>query len=704
MVNWNSFWEFISIFNNLFQFLISFVGITTLLFVISRKYIEPVTTLYKKRGLGLSHLIKVLWICKRKPKTLIRNFVEYAAFYSAGRYLSKTEWADMLIEFEDDLKQNGTELTFAVDNCLTILSNDFIKITNEYFTYFKNPKVRETFLIDTKEPIGFITQLEIKEGQLSSLVLLNGLLSRYEDNWSAIISRYISSNFIAGDVEILAEELYFTFAWLLWGPSIELKGQDNFYKLCQYSYGDESNSVKVILEDTDAIDPLWSYINRYRGKIGVTTAIKCRLMEEKDYLEKYIDRFNPQNNYYLSRDDDDSQFILSLVDHEVINGYKGLHYYCTAYVWIIFEADNKRKAFSPQNSVVFFEHANIVNKENYEFSVKQLIEKCFNHFDIIFADEKYDNRTYNYCLSMNSYIDDLFKAEYARRIADAKGHPYQNRININTVYSERDVFFEIDRFFSCNANLKSVEVNIEDPNTINDLAVFYTSIYINEFKDPNERETLENMLASLKDDAEEITKNRYHIILVKNLSGTIVGGAIFDYFHETNSGVIEFISVGSAYQSMGIGSFLYNTIYEKLNQDSKENNKITLANIFCEIEDPHTLAPNASKKYYAFWKKYGFRKLDFKYIQPSLDESKSSVDTLWLLAYSLDQTDKSKLDLSPKTVSSVTHDYIKYAMRIEDPHQNPYYQKMHKEISSYDSINLLSLSDLYTEEVNHATR
>lgn len=372
-----------------------------------------------------------------------------------------------------------------------------------------------------------------------------------------------------------------------------------------------------------------------------------------------------------------------------------MHYYCTAYVWIIFEAINSRKVFSPQHSVVFFEHANIVNNENYEFSVNQLIEKSFNHFDRIFKDEKFSNRKYRYCLSMNNHIHQKFLLEYYKRVESDSKNQYKNRISIIPEYAERDIFFEFDRFFSCNANLKCIEVNIDDENTINDLAVFYTSIYINEFKDPNERETLENMLSSLRMNSEDNNANKYHIIIAKNLSGTIVGGAIFDYYIKTNSGVIEFISVGSSFQSMGIGSFLYNTIYEKLNQDAKKNSKINISNIFCEIEDPSTLEKNASRKYYEFWKKYGFKKLNFNYIQPSLDDNKSVVDTLWFITHTINNPDNSSSSVPSDTVLNTIHDYIKFAMRIEEPIKNPQFYSMKDEIERNQSVELISLCDLY---------
>jgi hypothetical protein len=72
---------------------------------------------------------------------------------------------------------------------------------------------------------------------------------------------------------------------------------------------------------------------------------------------------------------------------------------------------------------------------------------------------------------------------------------------------------------------------------------FYAEIYVSEFPDPNERESLENMLAYIQQrEAGGYSPNNYHIIIALD-GGDPVGCVVADYFAGPNAGVIEYIAV-----------------------------------------------------------------------------------------------------------------------------------------------------------------
>ena len=198
------------------------------------------------------------------------------------------------------------------------------------------------------------------------------------------------------------------------------------------------------------------------------------------------------------------------------------------------------------------------------------------------------------------------------------------------------------------------------------------------FPDADERESFNNLLLYLKN-AENAEKYRYHIILAKDNNGNVVGGAIFNYFVESNSGVIEFIVVKTDTQSSGIGTLLYKQILIIMQREAKKLAKKKLGYVFCEIDAPGFGKSN-NKKYLYFWNKHNYWHLDFSYVQPSLSPTQAPVLGLWFIVSSQQGTDLS--ELKGELILSVIHDYMKYAMQIDNPKENTDYLKMKEELLS----------------------
>ena len=658
--------EVISIFNNIFQFIATFLGLYAVFIILSNRYKKPLVLLLKPLGLTGMSWCKILWICKSKPKVYIRVFIEYAIIRSGGVHQSKVEWKEILFGFERMLRKSKEDNRYLVkiENCTKLLSSDISMSIKAYYDYFEQPKVRTFYLIKKKTPIEWLLEIRIAEGFMSPLFLLSGLLARYEDNWSTFIARFVSGNFTQRQGAVLPEELYFTFAWLLWGPSYELQDQDVYYKLCQYSFGDESNSLRVVIENESSEDSLWEAINTKEGVYGSYTQITCTLYYKKEYLLHNKQKFNPKNYYFLNKAlDDETSFVLKVNEYNTEGGYKAKNYYCTAYVWIMFELiDPKYDYFSPPRTIVFFEHANLANNNNYEFLIQALINKSFSHFDRIF--KQYDTRRYRYCLAMNRAIDEAFMRAYHQR-------PVTQQLIVDKKYSEEEIFTEMDHFFSSNNSLSIREVAIEDKRTMDEFGQFFTSVYIPAFPNPDERESLENMMMYLRQKQQgSYGKNNYHILLVKNKEQQVVGGVICDYFKASNSGVIEFIAIGREFQSMKIGSYLYYMALNTLNKDAKSNGHKGIDYMFCEIENPALLVEEASKKYFYFWNKLGFQKIEFEYVQPPLDGNKAAVDSLWFVVLKMINKKTVIEGIETELVKSVLYDYAKYAMGIEVPERS----------------------------------
>ena len=275
--------NFISITNNITQFVVFLMAIIALFYMFSVKYIKPIKKLLYPLGLKRRLIIKILFLCRKDPRKNIRIFCEYFILKTQGVYQNNIWWRNAFYEFSAFFKESIQDnYVYELDNCTNILNEDVSNYINMYFTYFDDAEIRKKFDLYQKQPIIFCMQIKIIQGFLSPNVLLSGLLERYKNNWDNLVNKYISSasNEKYAD-KLYSSEVYYTFAWLLWGPSYQVRNQDGHYKLCQYAFGDESNSVNVILNNEENLKLLWRNINDNSN--GVLCSLTCRLFNAKKY-------------------------------------------------------------------------------------------------------------------------------------------------------------------------------------------------------------------------------------------------------------------------------------------------------------------------------------------------------------------------------------------------------------------------------------
>lgn len=681
--------NFISITNNIIQFALFFMAIIALCYIFSVKYIRPIRLLLYPLGLKKRLIIKILLLCRKDSRKNIRIFCEYFILKTQGVHQNSMWWEDAFYEFSAFFKDSIQDrYIYELDNCTDILNEDVSNYINKYFTYFNDADIRKKFDLNQKQPIFFCMQIKIVQGFLSPNVLLSGLLERYKNNWGNLVEKYIScaSNEKYAD-KAYSSEVYYTFAWLLWGPSYQVRNQEGHYKLCQYAFGDESNSVNVILNNKENLKILWSNINDNSN--GVLCSLTCRLFNAKKYIEYYRDNFSPVNTYFINKVSDESvSYLLEPIEYDMKKNYKAQNYYCTAYVWIMFESIvNENDCFQPQRAITFFEHANIANQLNYEACINSLISKSFDHFDKIFSDNEV-TRKYRYCLSMNKTIEDIFIDRFRKKINNNSilSEQYKNQFSLEKIYSESDIFCSFDSYFTDVADdFSFVVVKINDKNSLALLGEYYTSVYLDSFPDVNERESLDSIIDYLtKKSNGWYEKSNYHVILIVK-SGKTVGGLICDYFAHSNCGVIEFIAVKEEYQSIGIGTRIYQHALEIMRKDAKRNGHIDIDYIICEIEKIGATSTIEEEKYLWFWEKMGYKKLKFDYIQPALDSSKSGVFTLDLIALQVNTHVSTHNGISVEKIRIFLLEYAQYAMRIENPKDNIHMISMTNSLGGIES-------------------
>lgn len=689
------FFNVLEMFLNSLEFIALIVSVVTFFYLMFNQYSLALRRILAPMGLGFFQRIMVLFIC-RKSAVKKRAFIEFAMLKTEGHSAIKSKWSRIINEFKTFYTDSQGSLVYTLPNCTLLIGTDFSKAVARYFEYFAKEKVKKTYGIKD-DRIEWVVKLHIEEAYATPTCLLTGLLSRYEENWADFIKRYVSTAYMTELQEnrataILSDELYMTFAWLLWGPSYELDYENYWSGLCQMSFGDESNSIPAVAAPNGSIAKLIA--ERFKSnegkRYGALLSVDLSVYENKSYIKEYRQNVSPEYMYFYDKiENGDTSFALQINAFLPYEGYKAQKYYCTAYVWLLFELeDEENYGFRPETSVAFFEHSNLTDMHTYQYLVEMLIGKSMSHFEQIFREPSLKGRKYRLVCAMNKGIEEACKEKYRKRAeaGDPLAQEFASRIILDKKRNPAEAFLAFDEFFTPGVNMTYSEVRLNEKESIVELGAFYTEIYMDCFPDEDERETFDNLLKYLKNaaDPKNRTKYTYHIVLVKDENDRIVAGAIFDYFIRSNSGVIEFIAVKKNAQSSGIGTLLYNHILLKMEQDAYLYSRQKLAYVFCEIDAPdHSRAD--VKKYLYFWNKHRYKRIDMEYIQPSLSAQQEPVRGLWLTVTSpYEQMSK----ISSKLVIDVIHDYMQYAMQIDPPADDEIYQKMERELGRSETVTL----------------
>ena len=682
---------------NIFELAAIVISIATFFFLMINKYSKALRTILSPCGMGFLPRFRALFVC-RKSQVKKRAFIEYAILKTGGAPVINSEWHAIINGFKayySDSEKGA--LRYSLPNCTPLIEQDFSCATERYFKYFSQEKVKRAFGIQ-EEQLSWVIKLHIEEAYATPTCLLTGLLSQYNESWEEFIKRYVSTAYITENGEfqsknVLSNELYFTFAWLLWGPSYELEYRKYWAGLCQLSYGDESNSIPAIADTESSVaeNLRKRFLENEDRRYGALISADVSLFDKKPFYASIRANINPDNTYFYDKvENGELSFGIRIDDFVSCVNYKAKKYYSTAYVWILFELEDEGYSFKPEKSVAFFEHANLANKGTYKFLIDTLIDKSLKHFESIYSSSENEGRRYRFVCAMNDKIGLECIGRYKEIMSSDTplGKSLKGKIIMEPKHSPADVFASYDEFFSPGKQIRYVEVSSLEPSTISDFGQFYTDIYMEAFPDDDEREGFDNLLKYLKRGV-TATEYRYHVVLAKDESERVVGGAIFNYYKKSNAGVIEFLAVKSDMQSSGIGTMIYNHIKSILSEDAYSISKKPLDYISCEIDSPEH-SRSEVKKYLYFWRKNKFSRLGFDYVQPALSQGQKPVTGLW---FTISPQRFNETEVSSKLVADILFDYIKYAMCIDDPTKCSEYIAMEKQIMSKETIELKKIID-----------
>jgi GNAT superfamily N-acetyltransferase len=232
---------------------------------------------------------------------------------------------------------------------------------------------------------------------------------------------------------------------------------------------------------------------------------------------------------------------------------------------------------------------------------------------------------------------------------------------------------------------------VYQPDDLEILERFYEDIYTAEFPVRDERESLENMTNYLRLKAQGwYGKNNYHIVLGLH-DGQPASGAFVDYLDEPNSAVIEFLVVSRALRGMGSGRQLLGEIENRAANDAMALGKGGLDAIVAEMNDPYKQSDDSMDAFVraAIWNGWGYRRLDFPYVQPALSADKAPVDDLLLIAKPC--RGEFERAMPAVKVKAILRGYMRWAMRIAEPEATPEYRYMSRYLDAVETVPMMSL-------------
>lgn len=237
-----------------------------------------------------------------------------------------------------------------------------------------------------------------------------------------------------------------------------------------------------------------------------------------------------------------------------------------------------------------------------------------------------------------------------------------------------------------------------DPESIARLRSFYAGLYTREFPDADERESLENMENYLRLRASGwYGPNNYHIIFAISETGETAGGVIADYLAVPNCGVIEFVVVDPGQRGQGLGKLLIEDIALRFAEDAHRAGHRQLDAISGEVNDPYRRC-EVDEHLDGFarlqlWHHFGFRLIDFPYVQPPLSAGQEAVTGIALMLQPLREDWRIQGSVPSSFVETLVREFQIWAMRLPDPDGEAVFGRMREHLRARSDVALLDMRD-----------
>lgn len=650
---------------------------------------------FGEAGMPGSAILRAVWLCGRS-RGAQRMFFEFALVKSRGAKLSAREWGKIVDDFAIFLGkvEGGTAPVLEVKNCTHLTEKAFSHSVERYFGFLAKGRAADFYSVGRFDDC-WHTPIRVEEAYITPSVLLAGLLSAFDSDWEMFIDQYRRALSKRSQMEVSAPELYGVFSWLLWGPSREVDWRDRWDGLCQMAYGDENNSLPLCApRGTPGFESLRKAFGEADGEggFGGLFSVDIRLVPKADFFRLERLGMDARNAYFIDKitADDRLSFIPRVEAAKAAEAALAEAYYCTAYLWVLFERDEGDERFHPESAVAFFEHANLADASVCRFLRERLVEKALAHFRGVARMEGAPERRYRFVCGVNAALERYCLERFAEAASDGSAFAewLRGQVSMEGRHNPLAAFAALDDF--CRQTEPSLEFCDVDPGNrfaCAELALFHAGIYTEAFPNDDERESLPNFLRYLKDSRKSRDWD-FRVLLAKDGDGVVVGGIVFDYFRDVNSMVIEFVCVDKTRRRMQVGRRLWREALRTADAFAAKQGKKGVACVFCEVDSP-AISHDKAVGHLSFWRDHGFGRLDFDYVQPALAEGLHPVEGLWWIGFSRSTAHPGTVD--SRLLEKVLHHYLHFAMGIRDPGSNPQFNAMKRQLSERPSIPLIPI-------------
>ena len=290
------------------------------------------------------------------------------------------ELADLLA----DEAPGGPEIQ--VTTCYALTEKEARERIAHYFSV-----LREDLDVPDRD-LSLLCSVRIEEGFLAPVHLLTGLLARFEEDWTPVLTAF-GRSVTEGNPPVWRMPQSFIFdCWLLWGPSIPICSCELWTApphggiALQYGYGDENNSIPLFVTANQR-DEIAEYLWAIGGSADAKPvsppqhglARRVSLMGSLTSVSALEGRLPPAQEAIIK--DGKYDYIVEyrriLTPPEPTAGD-----YYSAYVWVMFEAERRAAGADTEQPwlrlLPFFEHTNIADGGTYDFMRDQLARKALS--------------------------------------------------------------------------------------------------------------------------------------------------------------------------------------------------------------------------------------------------------------------------------------------------------------------------------------
>lgn len=240
---------------------------------------------------------------------------------------------------------------------------------------------------------------------------------------------------------------------------------------------------------------------------------------------------------------------------------------------------------------------------------------------------------------------------------------------------------------------------VEIINPCGDEVKRFHDVLVEAFPDPYEREDVEILRANLREGSwtkgDEIC--RYHLIVALE-DKQVVGGTSF-YFYSDGCdalGMGSYLAVKTEFRNRGIGTKLIDVRDEMLSRDAGKLN-CRLKGLVIQVNDPELMSAGEiqqdvmdSWERERFWRRLGYRKIAFNFIQPPIRKGEPPVEFLSLYMFPHCPAWGRMERMSRADLRDIIDCFIKCTGTPGSPETDPSYLQMKSELATQEHFRVLS--------------